>query len=86
MTAAVAILAVFVLTFGTAYFVAQEFGYMTVDRSRLRAGANDAVPLELSQARHHPDDTLRELVVYPRHLREDDRFLAFLGGVIEVEE
>ncbi|SDU84166.1 hemolysin family protein [Jiangella alkaliphila] len=35
MTAAVAILAVFVLTFGTAYFVAQEFAYVSADRVEL---------------------------------------------------
>ncbi|WP_053205219.1 hemolysin family protein [Jiangella muralis] len=43
MTAAVAILAVFVLTFGTAYFVAQEFAYVSADRVELarQAGAGD---------------------------------------------
>ncbi|TDE11777.1 hemolysin family protein [Jiangella asiatica] len=35
MSAAAAILAVFVLTFGTAYFVAQEFAYVTADRVEL---------------------------------------------------
>jgi CBS domain containing-hemolysin-like protein len=33
------VLVVFVVTAFTGYFVAQEFGYMAVDRSRLRAGA-----------------------------------------------
>jgi CBS domain containing-hemolysin-like protein len=33
------VLVVFVVTAFTGYFVAQEFGYMTVDRSRLRAAA-----------------------------------------------
>lgn len=43
MTAAAAILAVFVLTFGTAYFVAQEFAYVSADRVELarQAGAGD---------------------------------------------
>ena len=33
------VLVVFVITAFTGYFVAQEFGYMAVDRSRLRAAA-----------------------------------------------
>ncbi|RIQ20918.1 hemolysin family protein [Jiangella rhizosphaerae] len=40
MTAAVAILAVFVLTFGTAYFVAQEFAYVSADRVELARQAD----------------------------------------------
>nr|WP_309225735.1 hemolysin family protein [Quadrisphaera sp. INWT6] len=35
------IVVVLVITAGTAYFVAQEFAYMTVDRSRLKARAAD---------------------------------------------
>lgn len=43
MTTALALVAVFVLTFGTAYFVAQEFAYVSADRvelSRLAAAGN----------------------------------------------
>ncbi len=36
--------AVLLITVGTAYFVAQEFGYMSVDRARLRARAEKGDP------------------------------------------
>ncbi|WP_116947466.1 hemolysin family protein [Jiangella endophytica] len=40
MSAALAIVAVFVLTFGTAYFVAQEFAYVSADRVELARQAD----------------------------------------------
>src|SRR5215217_3671612 len=45
LTILLGMVVVFLLTVLTGYFVAQEFGYMAVDRSRLkaRAAAGDAV-------------------------------------------
>ena len=45
LTLLLGLLVVFLITVATGYFVAQEFAYMTVDRSRLkaRAEAGDAV-------------------------------------------